>query len=207
MDPNIYDESYYLRGRASGKSLYEDYRWLPELTVPMAHAIADHLGLSKNDVILDYGCARGYTVKAFREALGMEAYGVDISEWAIANADEGAKPFLSCTDQIPPGMDWIIAKDVLEHVPQAADVITQMLESAKKGVFAVVPLSMIDGQAYIVADYEKDVTHIHRLCLSSWARLFMRPGWSVTGSYMVGGVKANYASFEWGNGFLVARRL
>jgi 2-polyprenyl-3-methyl-5-hydroxy-6-metoxy-1,4-benzoquinol methylase len=207
MDQNTYDSDYYLRGRESGKSLYEDYRWLPELTVPMVQAIDEHLDLSKRDVILDYGCARGYTVKAFREALGIECYGVDISEWAIANADESTKPYLSCTDKIPPGMDWIIAKDVLEHVPNVADVITEMMESAKQGLFAVVPLSMIDGNPYVVESYEHDVTHIHRLCLSSWARMFMRPGWSVTGSYMVRGVKGNYAAFEWGNGFITAKRI
>ena len=204
---NQYDADYYLHGRESGKSLYDNYRWLPDLTIPMVHRMADHLGITTNDTVLDFGCARGYTVKAFRESLGIECYGIDVSEWAIANADEKVREFVSCTDKVPLGMDWIIAKDVLEHVPQVADAIDAMMEVAKKGVFAVVPLSMFDGQPYIVADYELDVTHIHRLCLSSWAKFFMRPGWTVEGAYMVDGVKANYQTWQWGNGFLTCRRL
>lgn len=206
MGAEIYDEDYFLRGKETGKSLYENYRYLPELSVPMCHAISDHLGLLETDVVLDYGCARGYVVKAFREALHIEAYGVDISQWAIDNCDDAVDGWVSCTDKIPPGMDWIIAKDVLEHVPNVADVISEMLESAKQGVFAVVPLALFDGQKYVVEEYELDITHVHRLSLATWARMFMRPGWEVTGSYMVPGVKANYQTWEWGNGFLVARR-
>jgi SAM-dependent methyltransferase len=205
-----YDAEYFLRGKQTGKSLYENYRWLPDLTVPMVRAIVGHLGVQQADTVLDFGCARGYVVRAFRE-LGHEAWGVDVSEWAITNADKEAKPFLKRMADpralLPVTFDWIIAKDVLEHVAEVQATINDLMASARKGVFAVVPLSLYDGTPYVVADYEKDVTHIHRLCLSSWARMFMRPGWSVAGSFMVPGVKANYQTWEWGNGFVTARRL
>lgn len=205
MDGSIYDDGYYLRGRETGKSLYDNYRWMPELTLPMTEHMIAHLGINVDDTVLDFGCARGYTVKAFRE-LGYEAYGVDVSEWAILNCDESVKKFVSLTDKIPPGMDWIIAKDVLEHVPQVADTINDMMEAAKLGVFVVVPLSAIDGEPYIVADYEKDVTHIHRLSLATWARMFMRVGWRVEAMHRLKGIKDNYAQWVDGNGFLTARR-
>ena len=98
---DVFDEDYFLRGRQTGKSLYVDYRWLPELTVPMVSAIVSHLGIEPDHTILDYGCARGYVVKAFRQ-LGYKAFGVDISEWAIRNADEETKPYLNWTDNSPP---------------------------------------------------------------------------------------------------------
>src|SRR5436305_1382867 len=81
-----YDEDYFLRGKESGKSLYSDYRWLPELTIPMVCAMIRHLGIGPDDTVLDFGCARGYVVKAFQE-LGYIAYGYDTSEWAVQNAD------------------------------------------------------------------------------------------------------------------------
>ena len=206
MDASIYDADYFLHGKESGKSLYENYHWMPELTIPMVIAIAKHLGIRKDhDAILDFGCARGYTVKAFRE-LGYESYGIDLSEWAILNADEKTRQWLSCSDKLPPGMDWIIAKDVLEHVEFVADKITELLEAARVGVFAVVPLSPHDGHEYVVPDYERDVTHIHRLTIGTWVRLFARPGWSVECSYSVAGVKENYAKYALGNGFITARR-
>ena len=217
MDPSVYDADYYLHGRNSGKSLYDNYRWLPDLTVPMAERIAAHLGIQRDQVILDFGCARGFTVRAFRE-LGFECYGVDVSQWAIDHCDETVKSYVACTPNIPPGMDWIVAKDVLEHVPDAQEAITRMMESARVGVFAVVPLSEMDGAKYTIPDYELDVTHIHRLTLASWVRMFVKDGWRIECSYRVRGVKENYHGWlTWinnnydlwrhGNGFITARRM
>jgi len=207
-----FDEDYFLRGRQSGKSLYENYRWMPKLTTQMVKSIIDHLGIDEGETILDFGCARGYVVKAFRQ-LGYSAYGVDISKWAIENADREVRSYLSHitgsttlrTEYV--GVDWVVAKDVLEHIPSVTDTIINLMSIARNGVFVVVPLSIEDGSPYVVADYEKDVTHIHRLTLVSWVRLFMRPGWEVIASYRVKGVKDNYAHYPLGNGFIVARRL
>lgn len=205
---SIYDEAYFLRGKETGKSLYENYRWLPDLTTPMVASMVRHLGIRPDDIILDYGCARGYIVRAFRE-LGYSAWGHDISQWALENADEKVKEFLIANDStiLNGSFDWIIAKDVLEHVQFAADVIKELMEVARIGVFAVVPLSSVNGDRYVVPEYEEDVTHIHRLTLATWVSFFAQPGWSVTASYRVPGVKDNYARFASGNGFITARRL
>lgn len=205
-----FDADYFLRGRQTGKSLYENYRWLPKLTIPMVRAIIRHCGINPHHAVLDFGCARGYVVKAFRE-VGYEARGVDVSEWAIRNADEETKPYLQWTYDSPPlraeEFDWVIAKDVLEHVEFVVDQVELLQRCAHRGVFAVVPLSDVDGQPFTVPEYECDVTHLHRLTLASWARMFMRPGWRVEAAYRVVGVKDNYAEIPTGNGFLTARRL
>jgi len=73
VDNNKYDEEYFESGLATGKSCYLNYRWLPELTIKMAHNIIRYLDLKENEKILDYGCAKGYLVKAFR-ILDIEAY-------------------------------------------------------------------------------------------------------------------------------------
>lgn len=216
----VYDEEYFLRGRESGKSLYENYRWMPELTIPMVKRIAEHCGIRRvQESVLDFGCARGYIVKAFRK-LGYLAFGTDVSDWALMNCDlavEGmiGPPSAMLHDGKGSGIgslgkaeyDWIIAKDVLEHVPDVQETIDKLCEHARKGIFAVVPLSWLDGAPYMVDDYEKDVTHIHRLCLASWAKMFMRPGWSVEARYLLPGVKDNYAEWARGNGFITARRV
>lgn len=202
-----FDADYFLHGRTSGKSLYEDYRWLEHLTVPMVERMIAHLGIARGDVILDYGCARGYVVKAFR-MLGYEAFGIDVSEWAIENADPEAKPYCVLANGTKlGGADWVIAKDVLEHVHYVGGTIDDLLDAASKGVFAVVPLSKFDGTPYVVPDYEKDVTHCQRCTLLTWAGMFARPGWRVEMSYRVPGVKDNYARYERGNGFITCRRI
>lgn len=204
---STYDADYYLRGKQTGKSLYENYRWLPHLTIPMCHTIIAHLGFQRQHTILDFGCARGYTVKALRQ-LGYDAYGQDCSTWAIENADDDTKPYLRLAEQVTHDFDWILAKDVLEHIPQVADTIANMQAYTRIGIFAVVPLSPADNEPYVLSDYERDVTHVHRLTLASWGRLFLRRGWEVRLSYRVPGIKDNHYVPAWepGDGFITATR-
>jgi hypothetical protein len=159
-----------------------------------------------------HNCARGYVVRAFRE-LGYEAYGADISEWAIDHADENVIPFLHRIDRSPPVLglryDWVIAKDVLEHIPYVHYAVKELMQAARKGVFVVVPLSLFDGNPYVIADYEKDVTHCQRHKLLTWIGMFLQPGWSVEAAYRVKGIKDAWYKPGWerGNGFLCARRV
>ena len=80
-----YDEDYFERGVETGKSLYSNYRWIPELTIPICAELIMQLKIGPEDTILDFGCAKGFIVKALR-LLHREAYGVDISEYAIKQA-------------------------------------------------------------------------------------------------------------------------
>lgn len=208
MNGDQYDADYFLRGRQTGKSLYEDYRWLPDLTVPMVCRMVAYLGIAADDIVLDFGCARGYVVRALRQA-GYCAWGYDVSRWALENADEVAKQFLIANESTlwNDSFDWVIAKDVLEHVQDVSATITSLMDVARVGVFAVVPLSLVDGEFYAVPEYERDVTHLHRMTLATWAGMFAAPGWSVTMAYRVPGIKDNYAAWQCGNGFITARRL
>jgi len=104
-----YDHDYFINGKKSGKSLYENYRWMPGLTVPMAKAIVDHMEIKGGETILDFGCARGYLVKALRQ-LGYSSFGRDVSEWAITNSDFDVREFLSLGDTLTREYDWVIAK-------------------------------------------------------------------------------------------------
>lgn len=205
-----YDEDYFMRGVETKKSLYSSYRWLPDLTVPMCQTIADYCGIELSDRILDFGCARGYSVKAFR-ILGFEAWGKDVSEWALSNADPEVRQFVGHNWPIE-AIDWIVAKDVLEHVPKNAltKLIPELFVRARKGIFIVVPLANSQCKSYIVPEYEADVTHVIRWPLWSWASTFiaaMPPGWELTSTYRVKGVKDNYSQFERGNGFITLRKV
>jgi ribosomal protein L11 methylase PrmA len=198
----MFDEAYFLRGKQTGVSLYEDYRWMPNLTMPMARCIVDYLKLRYTDRVLDFGCARGYLVRALR-MLGYCAWGFDTSEWAVANCDPYVREFMVTSTSRD--YEWILAKDVLEHVLDVPEAVDRLMIAANVGVFAVVPLA--HGPRYDVEEYEGDITHLHRWNLGMWAGVFMRPGWAVTASYRVRGVKDNYAHHQRGNGFITARRV
>ncbi len=204
-----YDADYFLRGKETGKSLYTDYHWMPELTLPMVQRIAEHCGIEKYDTIVDFGCARGYVVRAFME-LGYDGvYGVDCSQWAVDNCDPAVVGRVHHTDGIGPiACDWVIAKDVLEHVPYVQLTINKLM-AGSRGIFAVVPLSAHEGSEYVVPEYEMDVTHCQRHTLTYWVDMFLRVGWSVEASYRVPGIKDNYYKPGWerANGFITARRI
>lgn len=68
-----------------------DGRWLP-----VAEAMAKHYSLKSGVRILDIGCAKGFLVHDFMKVLpGADAVGIDISEYAIANAMPEIKDRLS----------------------------------------------------------------------------------------------------------------
>jgi SAM-dependent methyltransferase len=205
-----YDEDYFLRGRETGKSLYHDYRWLPKLTIPMADRIVEHCGIELDDSVLDFGCARGYLVKAMRQ-LGFRAYGMDVSRWALDNADPEVKEYLYPSWPAE-SFDWVIAKDVLEHIPfhDITKVVLQLADAARKGVFVVVPLAGGVGQRYAVEEYEADVTHVLRWPLVQWVDEFLNAfdhTWEVSARYRIKGIKDNYQDWIKGNGFITCRRI
>src|SRR5215813_5351449 len=64
-----------------------DGRWLK-----VAKAMADHYGLKAGDKILDVGCGKGFLLYDFTKVVpGIELWGIDVSDYAIANAKEEIK--------------------------------------------------------------------------------------------------------------------
>lgn len=211
--PDIYDADYYLNGQATGKSLYIQYRWMPALTKPFCQRIIEHLGIEKNDTTLDFGCARGFTVRAFHE-LGYKCHGVDCSEWAIENCDETIRGYVYQGHAPWADFDWILAKDVLEHIPtpQLRPTVERLVSCAKKGLFAVVPLSNSPGCPYVIPEYEQDITHCQRLTLDNWVdlfRLYTHGESIIEACYRIEGIKDNWYTegYERGNGFITVRKL
>jgi cyclopropane fatty-acyl-phospholipid synthase-like methyltransferase len=188
-----YTSDYFLNGKATGKSNYEGYRWLPDATLPFARHLQWFLHLDGQDVILDHGCARGYLVKALR-LNGLNARGMDISEWAIENCDPSVKEHVSndlvTGDKI---YDWVIAKDCWEHIElnDLKTLVPKFGHSVRKGIFIVVPLTAYTSGPYVRAEDEQDPTHKIRFTLPDWL-LFLTdllPEFNVCGSYHIHGIK------------------
>lgn len=200
---NLFDEDYYERGLEKGISGYSNYRWMPELTIPMCATLCDELHIHRQARVLDFGCAKGYIVRAMR-LLRRDAWGVDISEYAVNQADPSTRPYVSTF--MPSGrFHWAIAKDVFEHM-EREDLVRTLAQLAEttEHLFVVVPLGGPDGK-FVVPSYELDVTHVQRQPIEWWSELINSTGWKVQlASWQFFGIKENYAKWEKGNGFLVA---
>jgi len=87
MDGSRFDATYFATG--CGLPYERNAHWLG-----FFGGIADRIVREINPrTALDAGCAMGFLVEALRER-GVEAYGVDISEYAISQVHPSVKPYL-----------------------------------------------------------------------------------------------------------------
>ena len=205
-----FDKNYYENGINTGISLYTNYKWLPDLTIPMAFRIIETLNIKNGDSILDFGCAKGYMVKALR-LLYRNAYGVDISDYAINNCDKDTENFLlkisdsNDINKFNRVFDFTISKDVFEHIPYS-EIDNTLINIRKytKCLFAIVPLG--DGKKYYIDSYELDKTHIIREDKDWWINKFNQSGYNdIIFHHKIKGIKENYSNMENGNGFFILR--
>ena len=169
----LYDKNYFEFGVESGKSNYSRYRWIPELTIPMAMTMIDHLDIKPHHKILDFGAAKGFLVKAFRW-LNRQAWGMDISEYAISNCDPEVREYYVNNLN---GYDFIIAKDVFEHIPlDELSVIIDRIKAVSEfkavsdKLFAIIPLG--DNGKYRAPANDHDVTHVNCMTEDEWIQYF-----------------------------------
>jgi SAM-dependent methyltransferase len=174
----LYNKDYYEEGVAKGISGYTNYHFRPEYVLPLANSLKSRLFMYDGYKVLDYGCAKGFLVKAFR-LLGVEAYGYDISKYAIETADESVKAFVSNT--YPEDYyNLIIAKDTLEHVSKEdlPKILKQFYNSLDSDGEVVIIVPLGDNGLYRIREYELDKTHIIREDEEWWIKQFNNAGFN-----------------------------
>lgn len=74
------------------KICYGGYRYMEGRWEKVARAMVEHYGIKAGDKILDVGCGKGFLLYDFTKVVpGVEIYGIDVSEYALANAKEEVK--------------------------------------------------------------------------------------------------------------------
>lgn len=158
----MYDEFYFRHG--CGPAYERSAHWLTffgHIAERIARGIAPR-------TVLDAGCAMGLLVEALRER-GLEAYGVDISEYALEKAPAAAKPYCwhgSVTEPLPQRYDLIVCIEVLEHLPQgeAERALVNLCQFTDDVLFSSSPF-----------DYS-EATHFNARPPEYWASLFAEQG-------------------------------
>jgi len=118
--------------------------------------------------VLDAGCAMGVLVERLRMR-GVEAEGVDISEYAISQAAPHVRPYLriqSLTQPLQKHYDLIVCIEVLEHLEkrEAEQALANLCGATDDILFSSSPL-----------DYSEP-THFNVQPPEYWATLFARHG-------------------------------
>lgn len=116
----MYNADYYAR---YGKS-QRHYLTEPMISATMSGLAAYLVRQVKFENHLDVGCAFGLLVSAMR-AFGKASFGVDVSEYAIANAIASARRFVWTQDISDVGLlqkyDLITCVEVIEHIPPSRE--------------------------------------------------------------------------------------
>ena len=112
LQPNEYDISYFDGKLGSykhnaGYTVYQRWFRINNDFVPYDQSTGEYwkdLALRfkldyslQNKKVLEIGSAKGYIVQAMRE-LGINAYGIDVSQYAFDCADKEVKPYLRVAD-------------------------------------------------------------------------------------------------------------
>jgi protein-L-isoaspartate(D-aspartate) O-methyltransferase len=89
----------------------------------VAEALASHYGLKAGDLVLDVGCGKGFLLYDLTQAVpGIEIAGLDISEYALANAKDEVKDRLQLGNarQLPfadASFDLVVSINTLHNLP------------------------------------------------------------------------------------------
>jgi GT2 family glycosyltransferase len=158
----LYDAYYYAHG--CGRPYQRDRHWLEFFDRIAERIVADF----NPTTVLDAGCAMGFLVEALRKR-GVEAYGIDISDYAIDQVHQDIKPYCwvgSVTEPFPQRYDLIVSIEVLEHLEREPSeaAVANFCQHADTVLFSSSP------------DDFKETTHFNVQPAEYWAELFARAG-------------------------------
>jgi 2-polyprenyl-3-methyl-5-hydroxy-6-metoxy-1,4-benzoquinol methylase len=183
---DLYDADYY--AHSCGDIPYEH----SEVWLNFFGNVADHIKADLHpETVLDAGCAMGFLVECLRER-GVEAWGIDISEYAISQVIPAIKPFCRVVDitlfmRPSKPYDLVTCIEVLEHLTEGegALAIANLCRCADTILFSSTPYDFTERthQNVQMPEYWVDKFAINKFrhdrsyninYLTRWAMLFRR---------------------------------
>lgn len=158
----MFDADYYAAG--CGRPYVRDEVWLAFFGRIADRIVADIAPRR----VMDVGCAMGFLVEALR-ARGVDARGIDVSDYAIGQAHPDVAPYLavaSAAEPLPERYDLVTCIEVLEHMPgDLADRAIDVLAAAADDIlFSSSPTD------------HAEPTHVNVQPPEAWAAAFARRG-------------------------------
>ena len=182
-------EEYWEKGKTNNVSGYEsfyiDWDWNDKLVIHLQEAFG-----IKDKTILDLGCAYGQVIAALTKA-GIEAKGIDISDYAIS---QGKKEYSPLEERIFQGschdltlfkdnsFDFLYSNQVFEHIPYqyCKELARETFRVAKHGTLLWAGLVLDLSEEFQPQGFnpkDPDKTHINLRPKEWWDKIFLAAGW------------------------------
>lgn len=117
--------------------------------------------------VLDFGCAKGYLVKALRDR-GVEAFGYDVSDYALSQAPEEVKPYVGKRMK---QVELIVSFDTLEHI-DIMDLKATIEKIRKNGRKFYIEVATPN-----TPDWQHDASHVSVFTIDEWQKLLPEAIW------------------------------
>ncbi len=125
---------------------YGGYHYNPRFWQPVVPDFQKYYQLSAGSSILDVGCAKGFMLYDFLQAIpGIKVRGIDISGYAIDQALAEVKPFVMVADakQLPfpdQSFDLVISINTIHNLPlkECQQALSEIQRVTKKNAFITV---------------------------------------------------------------------
>lgn len=186
MSNEKYGKLYWDEGKGSNyggdSPEYNVANYLPA-KVQVASKVIQMIGIPKNS--MSVGCGRGFQVMAFRQ-LGIDAKGLDKSEYAVETAPEEIKEHLTVVDlsdnvqmmkMVGGQYELVTAFDVLEHikVPGLYNAIMNTIRLSNRFVMINIPVKNITDEPD-ESETSTDSTHVSIYRPDWWINQFLQIG-------------------------------
>ncbi len=166
---------------------YGGFNYQPRFWQPVIPDFQKHYNLQPKSRVLDIGCAKGFMLYDFLQLLpGVQVTGVDVSSYAIENAEPLVRPFVQRADAraLPfedSCFDLVIAINTLHNLSgKDLEIALQELMRVSKGN-AFITVDAYRDDAEKEAMYAWNLTAQTILHVDEWKKLFAKVGY--TGDY------------------------
>lgn len=163
---------------------YGGFSYHPRFWQPVVPTFIEHFGLTKDSSLLDVGCAKGFMLHDIHQAIPeMQLAGIDVSEYAIENALDEIKGFVSVGNAIAlpfedKSFDVTISITTLHNLEQdqLAVALQEIERVTKKGSFITVDAYRNDEEKERMEAW--NLTAKTMMHVDEWKAFFKEVGFS-----------------------------
>jgi len=166
---------------------YGGFNYHPRFWQPVVPTLQAHFGLKAGSSLLDVGCGKGFMLHDLAALIpGITVKGVDISEYAIANAMEDMKPHVRVANarKLPfpdKSFDVVISINTIHNLEReyCGTALREIERVSRKGSFVTVDAYRDDAQKERMHAW--NLTGLTIMHVDEWVVFFREAGY--TGDY------------------------